>query len=121
MRADLDKIISASSETLRPLIEKAFELGYDAAVAEMKTKLADLTPLNPNEESSGRAKSGSVKPAIRQMIVETNVGLTLDEIVKATGFKPNSVRGTLWTLSREGLAVKHKNRWSCPKRPQEIH
>lgn len=141
MRATLDSIISASSEALRPLIEEAFELGRDAgrseASAEMKAKLADLlsdnhratppvaasavvSPIAPAtraaDTSDKRAKPGSVRPAIMQMIADTDAGVTSEEIVKATGFKPNSVRGTLWTLGHEGLAVKRGNRWYSPPR-----
>jgi DNA-binding IclR family transcriptional regulator len=37
--------------------------------------------------------------------------MTSQEIATLTGFKPNSVRGTLWTLGNEGLAVKRGGRW----------
>lgn len=37
--------------------------------------------------------------------------MTTAEIVSHTGFKHNSVRGTLWTLAQERLVAKNGMRW----------
>jgi hypothetical protein len=51
--------------------------------------------------TSGKAPPGTVKPAILNLI-ETSSGLLTEQIVKITGFKENSVRGTISALSKEG-------------------
>ena len=58
-----------------------------------------------------RATPGSVKPAILKYLSDSRGGLSVDDIVTATGFKPNSVRGTLWTLGNEGSASKRLGKW----------
>ena len=59
-----------------------------------------------------RATQGSVKPTIAKMIAEHETdGLTPGEITHQTGFKANTVRGTIWTLGQEGSIVKRGSRW----------
>jgi hypothetical protein len=129
----LDSIIAASAEALRPLLQEAFEagrgVGRGEAAADLKAKIvgllsiADQSATTDTEEliitpdlaavaSNGRAAQGSVKPTIARMIVDgAQAGVTSEEITTRTGFKPNTVRGTLWTLGNEGLAVKRGGRW----------
>jgi hypothetical protein len=123
----LDTIISASIDALRPLLRDAFEsgraVGREEASADFKAKIASLLSVGPPETiklvasdllvgTDKRAVSGSVKPTIARLITESGrAGVTPDDILKATGFKPNSVRGTLWTLGNKGLAVKRDGRW----------
>jgi hypothetical protein len=122
---DLQAIISTASEALRPLLEQAFEAGRKAgreeAALDLRAKIdgvlsiphaAPIRPAAPRPAvaSSKRASSGSVKPAIAEMIKNAANGLTANEIAAATNFKPNSIRGTLWTLGNEGLIVKRSGR-----------
>ncbi len=58
-----------------------------------------------------RAPSGSIKPKIAELVYNGALGITAREIVDITGFKPNTVRGTLWTLRREGLIAKKGEGW----------
>lgn len=124
----LESIISVASETLRPLLEQAFEagrvVGREEAALDLRAKIdgvLSITPKpmplkraplkNPPAPSSKRAISGSVKPAIAEMIENAPNGLTAEEIGTATSFKPNSIRGTLWTLGNEKMIVKRHGRW----------
>jgi hypothetical protein len=124
----LEAIISTASETLRPLLEQAFEAGRKAgreeATLDLRAKIDGVlsvphtVPINPAAPkptvvtpSSKRASSGSVKPTIAQMIEKATAGLTAGEIGAATNFKPNSIRGTLWTLGNDKLIVKRHGRW----------
>jgi len=58
-----------------------------------------------------RAPMGTVKPAIVRLINETPAGLTQDEIIERTGFKSNSVRGTLYSIVNEGLVQRKSGRF----------
>lgn len=124
----LNDIISESAEVLRPLLQEAFEAGktvgrHEAAIdlrtkidgvlsADAAGKLVHVSPKIPaNGVNPKRAVSGSVKPVIANLIKGAASGLTIDDIAKATGFKVNSIRGTLWTLGKERAAVKRKGRW----------
>ncbi len=118
---NLDSIITASTE----LIREAFEAGRNAGRAEaddLRAKMAALisvdvaTPLPLRAttmvvSSGDRATQGSVKPTIAKLIAESAAGMTPGEIIEVTGFKPNSVRGTLWTLMHDGAIVKREGRW----------
>lgn len=128
----LDIIISASSEAQRSLLQEAFDagraLGREEAAADLKAKISGLlgsdnavasavvksavAPPSLQVRSDKRATSGSVKPTITRIIAgAVDAGLTTEEVVGITGFKPNSVRGTLWALGNEGLATKRDGRW----------
>lgn len=130
---DLNDIISASTGALGALLQEAFEagraLGRTEAAADLKAKISGLLgsdvasvtgtvaapvsrTVEPSVSSEKRATSGSVKPTIARIIAEAvDTGLTTEEVVTITGFKPNSVRGTLWGLGNDGLAVKREGRW----------
>lgn len=62
------------------------------------------------QEHDRRAPPGSVKPAIAKLVGE-RPGLTTEEVTNATGFKKNSVRGTLWLLSTEEQVERREGRW----------
>jgi len=121
--------MSAVTVALRPLLQEAFEagrvIGRDEAALDLRAKIDGVLAAGPRQASapvkaiaphkashSGkRAHSGSVKPTISGMIEKAPNGLTADEIHTATNFKPNSIRGTLWTLGNEGLTVRRDGRW----------
>ncbi len=82
----------------------------DAAYAE-QAPAEDWAPFDVTDRPA-RATQGSVKPTIERMIVEAeSAGVTLEEIISLTEFKPNTVRGTLWKICLEGLATKRGRRW----------
>ena len=124
---ELNDIISASIEATRPLLREAYESGRAVGRAEasgvLKEKINNLLsadigkPDDPPEpvaiapHSGKRAAQGSVKPKIVRILEDSGAGLETDEICQITGCKPNSVRGTLWALSKEGVAVKRDGRW----------
>lgn len=123
----LENIIAAASDALGPLLREAFEagrsIGRDEAAVDLRAKIDGVLAVGPKvtspskpvapkaAHSSKRATSGSVRPTIAGMIEKAEGGLTADEIHAATNFKPNSIRGTLWTLGNEGLTVKRDGRW----------
>ncbi len=139
---DLDDIINGSLDALAPLLTEAFESGRNAgrreAEDDLRAKLAGLftapqvlipptepaatrSPAQPFEIEHDiplpprRASPGSVRPVITKLIEATVFGLTVDEITAQTGIKPNSVRGTLWTLGNEGMAEKVNGKWFAKK------
>jgi hypothetical protein len=56
--------------------------------------------------TSTKAPPGTVRPAIFKMIEESS-GVSTDQILTATCFKENSVRGTLSTLHKEGKIARN--------------
>lgn len=80
-----------------------------AVVNEQVTVGADN---DQSDDDTGRAAPGTVKPTILSIIANSQNGMLTREVVSATGFKPNSVRGTLWTLHNEGSIEKaDSGRW----------
>ncbi len=70
------------------------------------------TDNNLDGDETSRAAPGTVKPTILSIIANSQNGMLTREVVSATGFKPNSVRGTLWTLRSEGSIEKaDSGRW----------
>ena len=59
----------------------------------------------------GRAPVGTVKPAIKVLIENAANGIRATQIIEKTGFKENSVRGTLAALKAEGFAQRRGERW----------
>jgi hypothetical protein len=119
----LENIIAASAEAVREAFELGRNVGRTEASADLRAKIDDLlsagqnAPAAPSSDrsavsSDGRATQGSVKPTIARMIAESGTdGLTAGKIIDITGFKPNSVRGTLWGLGHDGSIVKRAGRW----------
>jgi predicted HTH transcriptional regulator len=110
--SELDKLASQATDYTARLIREAYEIGRQ----DMRRELMEL--LSPNDGAPTRlhydsdasdaaapkktkAPPGTVRPAIVKMIEESS-GVSTDEILTATGFKENSVRGTLSTLKKEG-------------------
>ena len=61
-----------------------------------------------------KAPPGTVRPAILNMI-EQSSGVSTEQIMTATGFKENSVRGTLSTLHKERkIARNAEGQWIAP-------
>lgn len=134
----IDDILADVTKALRPALEAALvHVKEDAkreAAAEFKSKLAamlDDTPqaviaqksgVAPKDDRvvyspphrktrKGRASPGTVKPQILSVIRNSPDGVGTKEIAEKTGFKYNSVRGTLWLLKKE-LAIENRDeRW----------
>ncbi len=136
---DWSDILDEGSASLERWLSEAFEAGRAAGrqegVAEVKAKLAGLLDdggpevtraiaasanvthalpawlgPGPKTQSGGRAPPNSVKPTIVKLVHDAP-GLTREEIATRTGFKFNSVRGTLWTLSNEGIIEQRDGRY----------
>lgn len=142
--------VVADADTLRARLTEAFEAGRAQgkreASNEVRTKLVgffdsmeapDSAPVMAQTESEtnhlpvqpplqtangARATPGTVKPTIARLISTATGGLTTEDIVKQTGFKENSVRGTLHNLQNEGTINKSENRWFAgpPRKPEII-
>lgn len=138
---DMNELLASAEKSLKTAIEAAYKSGFDAgkklgereAAAGFKSRLASLfvdeeadiagssTKINELFTSTGdsaetgdaeRATPGTVKPAILDVVAKANHGISTKDIARATNFKYNSVRGTLWTLHKEGAIEKNENgRW----------
>jgi hypothetical protein len=125
--SSFNAIVAKSTDALRPLLQEAFEagrsVGRDEASADLKGKIASLLSgdrpsLHAIEDADpvapanvARAASGSVKPRIAKLIQDAKDGLTTQDIGRITGFKHNSIRGTLWGLGKDGVAENRGGRW----------
>jgi predicted Rossmann fold nucleotide-binding protein DprA/Smf involved in DNA uptake len=72
--------------------------------------------MTPPEQPEGRATPGTVKPTVLRIIEESSGGMTAAEIVQKTGFKPNSVRGTLHSLNKDEAIISVAGRWMAAQR-----
>jgi len=129
----IDEITAEWESSIGALLREAFDAGYakgrddvrkqldvflyQAAVANgvgLKTptllESASSSPLL-NTEAEGRAAPGTVKPGILRLLRNIERGMTTEEIITATEFKPNSVRGTLSTLQTENHIERIGDRW----------
>ncbi|WP_175577888.1 helix-turn-helix domain-containing protein [Mongoliimonas terrestris] len=113
------------------LLAEAYErgraVGRAEAEAELKERLASLfggnmVPAAPtvaqaiassehNTTADGRLAPGTVKPRVHAVIMEHPEGMRIEDIALLTGFKTNSVRGTLYALKEEGYAEKRGLYW----------
>jgi hypothetical protein len=136
----VEDIIAEGGQSLERLIREAYEAGVEKGRAvtteELGAKLSTIfgpafkvtmgrglhhtmvtvgvaEPDNSAAaEPTGRAAPGTVKPAVLSLINQSGAsGLTTDEIVDMTGFKTNSVRGTLWTLQDQKAIGRIGDRW----------
>jgi hypothetical protein len=118
----LDKLAVRATTNIDALILEAYEIGRE----DMRRELMAL--LSPSRASDHVAPSvfvdggvvankeppGTVRPAILSMIESSN-GIQVAEIIRATGFKENSVRGTVSTLAKEGKIFRNLNGWVAKK------
>lgn len=101
LKAKLASILGADEITEAP---------QGPACTEINVPLS-LSSESPQGDETERAAPGTVKPVILSTIANSR-GMTTKEIVETTGFKHNSVRGTLWTLQRDGAIQKDdRGRW----------
>jgi len=120
--SELDKLISRASADIARLLKEAHDIGREEVAKEMMALLSPLrnaaAPIGPLYDTSAsegpvtrtKAPPGTVKPAILALI-EQSLGVTTEQIISTTGFKENSVRGTLSTLAKEGRIRRSFNQW----------
>jgi hypothetical protein len=123
--SQIENFLSRATQDLRKLLEEAFEAGRVDGKREIAALLSNVLP--PQQivsagpplpllqaamaNSEGRAPSGTVKPAIKELIEKAPNGIRASDIIERTGFKDNSVRGTLAALRAEGFAERHGELW----------
>jgi hypothetical protein len=132
--ANIEDILSRATDGLRELLKEAYESGRAKEREDMKRELVAF--LSHKDQSleialaassialvgSGadlhvvRAPAGTVKPQIKVMIENASDGITASEIIEKTGFKENSVRGTLSALKTEGFAKRRGEFWFLSER-----
>ncbi len=125
-----------ASGAVKAAVDAAYEAGRAEgrreALAELQTHLglfwkdAAENPAKPESSftvgvalGQARATPGSVKPMVERMLLDAENGLTPVEIAERTGFKYNSVRGTLWALGKEGFAISQSGRWFAVRQDNE--
>ena len=120
----------AHKKLLDEAFERGREVGRSEAMAEFKARLAGLTDTlirsdaeapeseQPTDKGVGaereaevqdtkRASPGSVKPTIAKLVSE-RPGITTRDVERLTGFKLNTIRGTIWTLQKEGVIERRE-------------
>ena len=121
----IEYLLSRATQGVRKLLEEAYAAGRAKEREEMKRELttflsrgseAQPTVARPEVDSNGRAPSGTVKPAIKELIEKAPNGILAADIIEKTGFKENSVRGTLSALKAEGFAQRRGELWFLSQR-----
>jgi hypothetical protein len=109
----LDKLAVRATADIASLIRDAYEMGREDMRRELVALLSPASgdavalvgevhvPNIASARTSTKAPPGTVRPAILKMI-EQSPSVSTEQILAATGFKENSVRGTLSTLHKEG-------------------
>ena len=129
----IDDLLSEIVEELRPklaaVLRTAFERGERKSVEYYETNIAQVTRVlremsakitaprtdipvgidSLTPPSAERASQGTVKPRILEL-VSREMGTSISELERI-GFKPNSIRGTLYALQKEGKIQKRGDRW----------
>ena len=121
---ELDKLTSLATDYVARLLRETYEIGRQ----DMRRELMALLSPSPNDTAPTRlhysggphdqtdevpktkAPPGTVRPAIIKMI-ERSSGVSTEQILTATRFKENSVRGTLSTLAKEGRIERRGGEW----------
>ena len=118
----IENIRSRATQDVLKLLEEAFEAGRADMKRELETFLSRgdtalfTGAVGPAADTEVRAPSGTVKPAIKRLIEKAPNGIRASDIIERTGFKDNSVRGTLATLRAEGFAERHGELWVLSQR-----
>jgi hypothetical protein len=112
-----------STDIVRALAE-AYAIGRE----DMKRELmAVLSPSSPDRARTsvglgiknpaivphavGKLPPGTVKPTILKLVMDAPGGISTEEIISKTGFKENSVRGTLSGLLKLGQVFRSGKNW----------
>jgi Protein of unknown function (DUF3489) len=112
----LNKLAARATADIESLVREAYEMGRE----DMRKELLTLLHPSPRQTDAPptvaptKAPPGTVRPAILNMI-EQSSGVSTEQIMTATGFKENSVRGTLSTLHKERkIARNAEGQWIAP-------
>lgn len=114
----LEKLASTATADITRLLREAYEIGRE----DMRKELLSLLHPSPRQAvtdmrltvAPAKAPPGTVRPAILNMI-EQSSGVSTEQIMTATGFKENSVRGTLSTLHKERKIARNADgQWIAP-------
>jgi hypothetical protein len=110
----LNNLSARATADIESIVRKAYEMGREDMRRELMALLSPsardgveaTTPTSYGYDAAvarapAKAPPGTVRPAIVKMI-ELSSGVSTEQILAATGFKENSVRGTLSTLHKEG-------------------
>jgi hypothetical protein len=120
----LNNLSARATADIESLVRKAYEMGREDMRRELMALLSPsarggveaTTPTSYGYDAAvatapAKAPPGTVRPAILKMI-ETSPGVSTEQILTATGFKENSVRGTLSTLHKERkIARNAEGQW----------
>jgi hypothetical protein len=122
----IENILSRATQDIRKLLIEAYEAGRAREREDIKRELttflsrgdtAQITgTVGPASDTEGRAPIGTVKPGIKALIENASYGITASEIIEKTGFKENSVRGTLSALRADGIAERRGDLWFLSQR-----
>jgi hypothetical protein len=116
----LEEIASRMSSDFVSALAMAYAIGRADMKRELMALLSPLgagadSPSTPRHSSasiarpSAKAPPGTVKPAILRMLDDS--ALSTEQIIRITGFKENSVRGTLSTLLKAGEIERNGGYW----------
>jgi hypothetical protein len=119
----LEQIASRTSSDVVRALAEAYAIGR----ADMRRELMALlspasgdavamvgevySPNLANARASAKEPPGTVKPTILKLVMDTPGGLPTEEIIAKTGFKENSVRGTLSGLLKLGQVFRSGKNW----------
>jgi hypothetical protein len=128
-----DDLVSLFMNEIRPKLEAGFraaykrggltvEARYEEEIAKVTATLSGWTAAmnsararnnasatQMTEPTADRAALGTVKPRVLEL-VSRDMGASIKEI-ETTGIKRNSVRGTLYSLQRDGIIRRDGDRW----------
>jgi len=138
--AELDHLLENAMAEVAKAMHAAFNAGKESGLQEARTELAEklssmigsIASHKPERSlissagerpptdrpSQKRAPQGSIKPALLRALEPYPLGLPASDIVASTGFKENTVRGTLRQLLAEGKVLKRNNFWLIAKKDE---
>lgn len=139
----IETILSRATQDLRELLEEAFEAGRAKEREDIRRQLAaylgpgeapsEVTPSGDTRELDNftasqrvapsilaRAQPGTVKPAIEALIEKATNGISTSEIIEKTGFKENSIRGTLSALKADGFTERRGVLWFLSRKKSPL-
>jgi hypothetical protein len=97
-------------EVIRPQLDTLLKMTREVTEIVERQKKANTAVSEiqqPPEE--GRAALGTVKPKVLELVSRPN-GASVQEL-EAIGIKPNSIRGTLYSLQKDKKIEKRGGRW----------
>jgi hypothetical protein len=136
LRTKLASRVSEATSSFTQLLDEAYSQGFNDGLAAGKQETGDqllkfIASMNtdhipaiirnepPSSDEGERVPPGTVKPTVLQTIQQFPDGISIRDIEKLTGFKHNSIRGTVWLLQKEGSVQKGEgNLWIPSPHPE---